>query len=253
MMLQSNEASGTDRRMAAAWPAPEVATMRGWLVRSNGGTTRRANSALAFAGDETWDEHRLGAATREVEAFYIERDQRPIVLASTASAPPLLPNFLMKQGWTESALTDVMRGSVRHEPTADTASNHAVTVSTVLDDVWFDLFWSTMIRTDVEQDAYRMLIGGAENSLFAIIPGAGVGQAAVVEGVGVVQCMATVEAERGKGVAGAILHSLATELCRLKVDEMELAVMRANTGARRLYERAGFTTAHTYSYLAAPA
>jgi len=227
--------------------------MHGWLVRSNGGTTRRANSALAFAGDETWDEHRLGAAIREVEVFYIERDQRPIVSASTASAPPLLAEFLLKQGWTQSALTDVMRGSVRHEPTTDAASNHAVTVSTVLDDIWFDLFWSTTTRTDVEQDAYRILIGGGDNSVFAMVPGAGVGQAAIVEGVGVVQCMATVEAERGKGVAGAILHSLATELRRRKVAEMELAVMRANTGARRLYERAGFTAAHTYSYLAAPA
>ncbi|GAA4964079.1 GNAT family N-acetyltransferase [Pseudonocardia tropica] len=48
-----------ERVRAAAWPAPVVEELGGWLLRAAGGWTRRANSALALGDPGTPVEHAL--------------------------------------------------------------------------------------------------------------------------------------------------------------------------------------------------
>ena len=60
--------------------------------------------------------------------------------------------------------------------------------------------------------------------------------------------MATSRAHRRQGVGDAVLHELGNEAFRQRAQNMYLAVMSDNTGATGLYERAGFTTVHEYSY-----
>jgi len=247
-------AASIDRCMAAAWPAEDIESFGEWTLRSNGGTTRRANSALASGGPKPWTENQLCAAIDTSIGFYRQRGQRPIVMVSSASAPANTSSHLVERGWVDDALTDVMRASARSVAAAPTRgqANHRVVMDGTLTAEWFELFWSTMTRTDVDRDAYRRIVASSPKPLFASVDGAGVGQAVIVGDIAIVQCMATREAFRGRGVASAILGALARELVARETDTLALAVMRSNSGARRLYERAGFTASHVYSYLVAP-
>lgn len=43
-----------DELVAAAWPAPSTQDMGGWLLRHDGGVTKRANSVLPCDDRATW-------------------------------------------------------------------------------------------------------------------------------------------------------------------------------------------------------
>jgi hypothetical protein len=60
-------------RASAAWPALELDTLGGWLLRGGCGITKRANSVLAL-GDPA---RRVGAAIAAAEQWYAARSLPP--------------------------------------------------------------------------------------------------------------------------------------------------------------------------------
>lgn len=73
-----------EQRSFNAWPAVRTAVMDGWLLRSSGGYTKRANSANAVQAGALLDEGLL----RAIEAWYA-RQQLPAIfrLSPLAGAP----------------------------------------------------------------------------------------------------------------------------------------------------------------------
>lgn len=244
-----------DELMANAWPPAVVERCGDWRLRRTGGRSRRANSALAIGGDRC-----LAELVAHVEAFYRGHDARPRFQLSTASAPPGLAPLLHERGFADSARTlvcvartsDVLRRcepSVHQTRTEDTAT-----------DDWFDTYWSVeSARGASALDAlvYRtILLTPALETVFVTAgdgPAVAVGQLVVEGDFAGIQCMATRPAARRRGRARAVLRTLAREASDRGIEHLYLAVMADNHAARRLYDRAGFTRSHEYSYLTAAA
>ena len=64
--------------------------------------------------------------------------------------------------------------------------------------------------------------------------------------------MATLPAWRRRGAAAVVLGCLAEQASDLGAENVYLAVMQSNAGARKLYESVGFSTVHEYCYLERP-
>ena len=72
-----------ERAAVAAWPAGETADIGGWLWRSSGGGSQRANSvsALTFEGSD------VEAAIAEAETRYRARSAAPMFQICDVNAP----------------------------------------------------------------------------------------------------------------------------------------------------------------------
>ena len=123
-------------------------------------------------------------------------------------------------------------------------------------DEWFDAYWSIESdrgRSDTDAIVCReyLLAPGRPMAFAAARHGTavvGVGQIVIQRSWAGVQCMATSPSHRRQGVGEAVLHELGKEALRQRAETMYLAVLGANDAARGLYERAGFTAVHQYSY-----
>ncbi|GAB97064.1 ribosomal protein S18 acetylase RimI-like enzyme [Kineosphaera limosa] len=60
------------------------------------------------------------------------------------------------------------------------------------------------------------------------------------ESYGEIETLAVLPTERGRGVGAALINACRRELDRREVEYMALETLASNTGALRLYERAGF-------------
>jgi ribosomal protein S18 acetylase RimI-like enzyme len=180
--------------------------------------TRRANSALAVGADG-----HLAELVNEVERFYEERGAPSLFQITSASA------------WTILS-TDT--------PT----------------DEWFNVYWEVESAKGHEPSAAgicrevllhpacpaRYVSAADGDQVFAV-------GKVVIEGEwGGVQCMATMPSMRRRSGAQTVLHQLAVEADAAGASQMYLGVMADNGGAQALYTRAGFRTAHEYSYFGQP-
>jgi ribosomal protein S18 acetylase RimI-like enzyme len=244
-------ARSLDQRIADAWPAAETEA-DGWQYRWTYGLTRRANSALAFAAELPVER------VAHAEAFYNARGAVPRVLLSTALGTGDLPQVLACRGYTPAHRTLVMTAETT---TVLTATEEVWPVATSLSptDVWFDTYWTMEAeRGRSPQDAvvYRsVLLAPSLPTVFALATirsaPVGTGQLVIDEGWAGIQCMATCPGHRQRGAGTAVLHALARSASAADVQKLYLAVMASNTAAHHLYERAGFGTAHEYSYWSA--
>lgn len=239
-----------DELLANAWRPIVVETFGGWRYRWANGVTRRANSALALDSDAA-----ISDLIDRAEAFYGERAAPTMIQVSTASALHDLVAHLDARGYRPTARTLVQTAVTRHviEGTAPTVEVELTDAPT---DDWFGVYWSvesTRGRSldDVAVCRESLLSPGLPTAFAAVRAGdevMGVGQIVFERGWGGVQCMATSPAHRRLGVASAVLRALAEQAQRRDVTQLYLAVMAGNDGAEALYERAGFRTAHEYSY-----
>ena len=239
-----------DELMANAWRPLLVETAGGWRYRWADGVTRRANSVLALdAGGDTSD------LIDFAEAFYRDRGAAPLLQVSSASAPQDLLPQLRTRGYGPSAHTLVQQAPTR-EVLERTNATLNVEITLEPTEEWFDAYWSIESgrgRSDADAIVCRdsLLAPGLPTAFAAARRGSdvvGVGQIVIERGWAGVQCMATSRAHRRQGVGDAVLHELGNEAFRQRAQNMYLAVMSDNSGATGLYERAGFTTIHEYSY-----
>jgi GNAT superfamily N-acetyltransferase len=189
------------------------------------------------------------------ETFYRDRGAPTLIQVSNASAPRDLATQLRTCGYRPSAHTLVQRAPAS-EVLERTKATLEVEITVEPTDEWFDAFWSIESvrgRSDTDASVYRdtLLAPGLPMAFAAARRGSdvvGVGQIVIERGWAGVQCMATSPAHRRQGVGDAVLHGLGNEALRQRAGNMYLAVMSDNDAATVLYERAGFTTVHEYSY-----
>jgi N-acetylglutamate synthase len=124
-------------------------------------------------------------------------------------------------------------------------------------DGWFDTYWaveSQRNRDDAQRSICRNVLLRRDSAAYVSVIESGctiaVGQVVVEGDWAGIQCMATDATHRRRGAASVVLTHLAQHALALGASNLYLAVMHANTGARRLYEQVGFSPAHEYSYFA---
>jgi ribosomal protein S18 acetylase RimI-like enzyme len=245
--------------MDGAWPALESSTADGWILRSAGGVTQRANSIwpVATAADSAAD---AAAALRAAEGWYAARRQPVIFQLTRREENAALEVFLDARSYSSQSETIIMTAA----PGLPEAGNLAPVTSVVSIEVaaappaeWLDLWWRVDGRGGAaEKDvALRILSGVA--SLYAIARNeagevVGTGRLTRVDGRAGVYCMATHPDFRRQGVAAAVLAELQRQASAAGASGLWLMVTAANTGAQALYTGAGFVETGSYHYRQAP-
>lgn len=244
-----------DQLIANAWPAQEEVRESSWRFRWAQGVTRRANSVLAAGAPD-----QIPELVVKAEQFYTDRGGKPRFQVSTASAAPGLARQLQACGYTSDVRTLVQTATTETVHQRTDAGAWTAEISDHLTDEWFAAYWTIEASRGQgthEAEMYRsVLLNPTPPSRYVTVAAGGeicaVGQVVLEEGWGGVQCLATAPHRRRQGAAWAVLHHLAEHTAACGADDMYLAVVAENTGAQRLYERIGFSTAHEYSYYERP-
>ncbi|GAA3440958.1 GNAT family N-acetyltransferase [Planomonospora venezuelensis] len=254
-----------DRLVDQAWPALDRVESGGWTFRTAGGVSKRANSVLPLG--ERAD---LEAAVAGAERFYAGRGL-PCVFSVGGGASPGLDALLEARGYRVVDPTLVMTMPLAQAVPggpypctgegAGGAGGHGggrppgpeVRLAQAPACDWLDVWWSVDGRPGGDVETAGRILTGVP-AVYASLTGAG-GEEAV--GRGVVQgewfgvyCMATLPHARRRGHAGRLLNALLSHGREQGAEQAYLLVVEANTGARSLYERLGFTVAGRYHYRA---
>ncbi|MDT0303647.1 GNAT family N-acetyltransferase [Streptomonospora wellingtoniae] len=223
------------QRVAEDWPAAEVELRAGWRLAWSDGVTRRANSAVCLEP---------GAPIGAVEEFYRERGSAPCVQIWPGDGEA--DGRLALRGYGVQRAAQVMvRDLVERPPEPHRAD---VTVTSRPDDAWRAL-WGESGRSPEHVPALHRILDRAPAVGYGRDPSGAARGCAVLNGRWAgVYAMATRPADRGRGLAGAVLESLLEWAGAEGAEHAYLLVEQDNPVALRVYERAGFAVECAYGY-----
>jgi len=236
---------------AAAWPAAEVKSLDGWLLRFNDGVTRRANSVWPNeAGEELPLDQKLAA----VEDFYRGRGLPARYQICPAARPADLDALLARHNYRQDAHTSVQVapvGVVREQ--TGSWPGLEVAIAERLTEDWFTTYCLADGIPEREQGPRRGILERIKDCVgFAT---ARLRTETIAVGLGVCAggwlglfCMGTRPEFRRRGTALALLQALANWGGQRGAHDVYLQVMDNNAPARALYARAGLQTLYSYHY-----
>ncbi|WHT20079.1 GNAT family N-acetyltransferase [Crossiella sp. CA-258035] len=231
------------RLASAAWPGLHVREVDGWLLRSAGGVTNRANSVLAEG--EPAD---VEAALAEVERHYARLGQPSVFQVSPDSRPADLDELLAARGYR---VVSPVHGQTAAIPEALAAlgeqTRHPVVTGEPTES-WLDLYWAQNGQTDPASRFITQQILAAVPGGYAELDGQALVRGALVRDWVGIFGMWVDPAARGKGLARAVLAGLLRWAADRGATHAFLQVMVDNTVAQRLYASAGFSTVSSYHY-----
>lgn len=239
-----SDTEAIERATVAAVTPAEVDEVHGWLIAYDDGTVNRAKSAVPLRHDTP--DVRVVADIRQ---RYLARGLAPMFRI------PQLPQFagveaeLARLGLHSRQPTGVHVARAADVVRAATGSD--VQVTSAPDDEWAGVFLGEGF--DAQDGASRVrTLTRASGSLFASVRDGGqtvaAGVLAIGHGWASIHGMRTALSHRGRGFATRILSALALQAQQHGFENIVLQVESANTTARRLYARCGFTHAWTYAY-----
>jgi GNAT superfamily N-acetyltransferase len=228
-----------ERAAAEGWPAPDTQRLGGWLLRTAGGWTNRANSALAL-GDPGLP---LAAAIEATIAFYSDHNLTPRI---TTPLPVSLAiaRDLAARGWVAQPTALVQTALLERIPRVP---GPEVRLETAPSAEWLALVggWkgpipaaARSILTAPGEVRFAEVYEGA--TLVATARGAVTGEWLGISLVGVAP-----EARR-QGLARRMTSALAEWGASVGARRAYLQVDAENQPALALYAAMGFTTHHTY-------
>lgn len=228
--VRTSQIRSTEYAAAMAWPGIEQQWLDGWLLRSAGGHTHRANSAVPLDVNTGW-----GSLPAIVE-WYAERGLTPwlAVPDRLLKLPADVPSTLK---------THVMVSNV----IAERPPRPSVTLAPRPDEHWLRLY-----QRDVPVDVLAAVVDGAV--VFATRDDAGVGRAAVtsapdgIRWAGLSAVRVSEEARR-RGVARALCSTLLGWAANRGATRAYAQVLTDNQAAIALYESLGFTVQHQVCYV----
>lgn len=240
-----------ERLMDAAWPALESSTADGWVLRSAGGVTQRANSIWPAA--ETSDQ---AASLRHAEDWYARHRQPVIFQLTRRPENAALEDYLDGRSYSRQSETIIMAGTPS-QAASPAPDGITVTLADAPSSGWLDLWWSVDGRGgDAEKRLALDILAGAPSIYATALNGAGdavgTGRLTLVDGWGGVYGMATHPEFRRQGVAAAVLATLLENAVGAGIENVWLMVTNANAGAQKLYSNAGFAEVGRYHYRQAP-
>lgn len=235
-----------EERALNAWPAQQSLSVGGWVFRSAGGCTKRANSANALSPWASFETVR-----REAEAFYLRKNQ-PAIFRLSPLAGPGPDAALEAAGYTRLDPSVVMVSPLARREAPD-----EVELKNTPSDEWLDGTAAANSVPPAQRPAHDSIVRGiAQPAGFAILrrDGHAVGFGLAVRERGAVGLydIAIDPAWRGKGCGRAMTHALMGWGQAGGAGAAYLQVHENNKIAIGLYERLGFREAYHYHYRAPP-
>ena len=237
-----------ERAAFAAWPSLAAKLVGGWLVRTAGGYTKRANSASWVTSDAMAPVDIVAGCHAVFAGERLPTIFRLVARPQTEA----MERFLADAGWRLLDASLVMAGEVEAAfPTA------------ALDVDWSQVSlaeWAAVHAKLAGQDAataarhLRLLQAMRQPCVPAIVSHQGEAVAcglAVIDGrlLGFFDIV-TSPAQRGRGYARRLMAGQVARARRFGVERLYLQVVAGNAPAVGLYRRLGFGEAYRYSYRA---
>ncbi|WP_370110898.1 GNAT family N-acetyltransferase [Streptacidiphilus sp. MAP12-33] len=250
------------RIAARGWNALEQEALGGWVLRASSGFTRRGNSTQTL-GDPGLP---VEEALDRVQDWYAARGLPAFIELTSPGSTPGLAAALAARGAQEAA-TFVRTAPLARlaapaganaGPRAGTDVGADVRLSRTADEAWMSRY--QRVGDDAAKAAAaRALLHSGPSVWFASVtlPEVPDGPAAiarcVVDGVwagfGAVE---VVPQARRRGLAGALMATLASRAAEEGASGAYLQVEADNTVALALYDKLGFDTSYRYSYARLP-
>ena len=246
-----------ERIMVDGWPPIERAELGGWLLRASAGFTGRANSVLPL-GDPGVP---LSEAVDRCERWYDERGLRRLFAlfgpTGFAVEDDPLGRELRGRGYEPFSHTAVLTIATRAlKPGVPHPSGEPVRLESSPSPGWWDLWAALDGRTDdapTASTAARAVLTGSADQVFASleVDGAvvGVARAAFAHAWTGVSALHVAPEHRRAGVATQLMGAIADAAGARGIRSVYLQVAQANSPARNLFERLGFSAHHEYRYL----
>lgn len=234
-------------RATIAAVSPEASEeLDGWLLPFDGGTVKRAKSAVPL--------HRSAvdpATLDRIEDRYDSRQVAPALRLADADCFESLRAELERRHYMGDSPTCVQIGTTRQMRQAAAGAGALADVDRTPDDAWAALFLGEGF--DPVDGAHRVrALARAKGSLYASVRENGrtvaAGAMAFGHGWASVHGMRTDKAHRGRGLAGRVLAGLAQAALTKGFERVFLQVDAQNHPALSLYRRAGFETHWQYRY-----
>lgn len=241
--------SDLEELIVDAWPAAETADHHGWLLRSSGGPSRRANSVASLSWDRDAPELEEGIAF--AEAFYRARGQRALFQIGPCAQPKELDATLQARGYQRENEVAVMLAA----PAALASGPRPVLevrIEKRASAAWREIAFEQS-RFAQASDSLRDLLQrlGSRVRYVTAYEGelacAGCFAIASEDRLGVYG-MLTLPTARRRGAARAMLCELGAFAQREQLRDVYLLVELENLAARALYAQCGFADAYNYHY-----
>ena len=234
-------------RATIAAVSPEASEeLDGWLLPFDGGTVKRARSAVPL--------HRSAvdpATLDRIEDRYDSRQVVPALRLADTECFDSLRAELERRHYVGDSPTCVQIATVRQMRQITAGGGALADVDRSPDDAWAALFLGEGF--DPVDGAHRVRsLGRAKGSVYASVRENGrtvaAGAMAFGHGWASVHGMRTDKAHRGRGLAGRVLAGLAQAALTRGFERVFLQVEAQNHPALSLYRRAGFATHWQYCY-----
>jgi GNAT superfamily N-acetyltransferase len=222
----------------ATWTADTEEVIDGWTVRSNGGFTRRVNSATVVG-----DAASTSIGTRDRIASWLVDRSAALAIRLTPLVGDTTRTEVASWGLVERDTTHVLVAPARDERT------DRFTLVAPGDEQFTKDLERLNDRPDSSAGAWRRLLGRLDDAVGLWIPDVAVALAARCDDIVMVYSVAVAPAHRRTGLgtdamraASSWAHARNALWCALQVEGM-------NAPALSLYESLGFRKAYRYSYL----
>jgi GNAT superfamily N-acetyltransferase len=244
VQLRATDVESLERATLQAVAPEAVEILPGWLLPMDSGTVGRAHSAVPLSHEQP-EPAVMNAIVKRYEA----RGFAPVLRLPDISSFHAMHRALQRQGFTrqQPTLTQTARvGDLLAIPAGLPGE-----LAMAPDAAWLAMFLGEGLDPADGASRARSLARASE-TLFASWREDGqtlaCGAASFSHGWLGVHGMRTVAAQRGRGLAGRLLRTMAQEAERRGIERVFLQVDASNAPALSLYRRLGFTTAWPYAY-----
>ena len=241
-MIDASAIVATERSARDSVPAAMEIAIGRWMVRINGGATKRVNSANPIAPGARVDE-----VIGETERLYAEHGQ-PARFRLTPLADAGADTALAGRGYRRIDESLTMTAAV----IAGRSCDRAVHLAGRADAAWCRGFAAVSGWSDEQDASHRALLAGARRLVVATLVedgrAVGFGAAAIAHGQACLFDIATLPEARGRGIGRRIVETLLGRAAADGAGTALLQVFADNAPARALYRSLGFVDAYPYHY-----
>jgi ribosomal protein S18 acetylase RimI-like enzyme len=234
MLITREDRLRMERAHVHAWPALRTAVIDGWLWRSSGGGSQRANSVSTIDFHGTSPETTIARC----ETLYHASKQPARFQIFDETSPPGLDDLLRQRGYgqAEPTITMFKRIETRGpEPKVETRNDPWPE--------WRKIYLGEITRNRREVNALILERIPEPRAFFAFHDGAETVATALCvlnDGRAVIECVATRTDARRRGAARSMLAALEQWAGHQSAEWLGLQVAAGNTPALTLYQRLGF-------------